>query len=130
MYTFTKSERLCKKQLTKKVFSDGVSLKSDCFRIIYSEAFSQQEKLKIQIVVPKKIVTKAVDRNFIKRQIRESFRKNKSQIPNLDVVVLIRKGIDVLPNVVISSKMNSLWNDLCAKSAEQPNRTNSSVIGT
>ena len=77
MYTFTKSERLCKKQLTKKVFADGVSLKSDCFRIIYSEAFSQQQRLKIQIVVPKKIVTKAVDRNFIKRQIRESFRKNK-----------------------------------------------------
>ena len=77
MYTFTKSERLCKKQLTKKVFSDGISLKSDCFRIIYSEAFRQQEKLKIQIVVPKKIVTKAVDRNFIKRQIRESFRTNK-----------------------------------------------------
>ena len=77
MYTFTKSERLCKKQLTKKVFSDGISLKSDCFRIIYSEAFSQPEKLKIQIVVPKKIVTKAVDRNFIKRQIRESFRTNK-----------------------------------------------------
>ena len=77
MYTFTKSERLCKKQLTNKVFSDGISLKSDCFRIIYSEAFSQQEKLKIQIVVPKKIVSKAVDRNFIKRQIRESFRTNK-----------------------------------------------------
>ena len=77
MYTFTKSERLCKKQLTKKVFADGLLLKSDCFKIIYSEAFSQQEKLKIQIVVPKKIVTKAVDRNFIKRQIRESFRKNK-----------------------------------------------------
>ena len=49
MYTFTKSERLCKKQLTKKVFADGISLKSDCFRIFYSEAFNQQEKLKIQI---------------------------------------------------------------------------------
>ena len=93
-------------------------------------AIQHRNQSRLGLVVSKKNISKAVERNRVKRVIRESFRKNKSQIPNLDVVVLIRKGIDVLPNVVISSKMNSLWNDLCAKSAEQPTRTNSSVIGT
>ena len=93
-------------------------------------AIKHRNQSRLGLVVSKKNISKAVERNRVKRVVRESFRKNKSQIPNLDVVVLIRKGIDVLPNVVISSKMNSLWNDLCAKSAEQPPQTNSGVIGT
>ena len=93
-------------------------------------AIKHRNQSRLGLVVSKKNISKAVERNRVKRVIRESFRKNKSQIPNLDVVVLIRKGIDVLPNVVISSKMNSLWNDLCAKLTEQPTRTNSNGIGT
>ena len=93
-------------------------------------AIKHRNQPRLGLVVSKKNISKAVERNRVKRVIRESFRKNKSQIPNLDVVVLIRKGIDVLPNVVISSKMNSLWSDLCAKSEEQPTRTNSPGTGT
>ena len=87
-------------------------------------AIAHNNQSRLGLVVSKKNISKSVERNRVKRLIRESFRKNKSQIPNLDVVVLIRKGIDVLPNVIISSKLNSLWDDLYAKSAEQPTRTN------
>ena len=92
-------------------------------------AIKHRNQSRLGLVVSKKNISKAVERNRVKRVLRETLRKNKSQIPNLDVVVLIRKGIDVLPNVVISSKLNSLWNDLYAKSAEQPTRANSNGIG-
>ena len=77
MYTFSKSERLCNKKLTEELFLNGNSFTEDPFRIIYLEIKSEENILKTQITVPKRNVAKAVDRNFIKRQIRESFRKNK-----------------------------------------------------
>ena len=127
-YKFTKECRLLNSSDYGGVF-DKAEYKVSC-RFILMLAIKHRNQSRLGLVVSKKNISKAVERNRVKRAIRESFRKNKSQIPNLDVVVLIRKGIDVLPNVVISSKMNSLWNDLCAKSAEQPTRTNPSVIGT
>jgi len=127
-YRFTRECRLLNSSDYGGVF-DKAEYKVSC-RFILILAIKHRNQPRLGLVVSKKNISKAVERNRVKRLIRESFRKNKSQIPNLDVVVLVRKGIDVLPNVVISNKMNSLWNDLCAKLTEQPTRTNSNGIGT
>ena len=77
MCTYKKSERLCNKKLTENLFKYGKSISEDFFRIVYIDDESQDAILRSQIIVPKRNITKAVDRNFIKRQIRESYRKNK-----------------------------------------------------
>ena len=77
MCTYKKSERLCNKKLTENLFKNGKSIYEDFFRIVYIDDESQDAILRSQIIVPKRNIAKAVDRNFIKRQIRESYRKNK-----------------------------------------------------
>lgn len=49
---------------------------------------------RLGLAVPKRHIHKAVERNRIKRVIREAFRYKKQQLKGLDVVVLVRKPID------------------------------------
>jgi len=44
---------------------------------------------RLGLVVPKRILKRAVDRNRAKRQIRESFRLARPELPAWDIVVLV-----------------------------------------
>ena len=64
------------------------------------------------MVIAKKHVSSAVQRNRIKRQIRESFRHIAEKLPGMDLVVLARKDADKLDNKELASKLNILWKDI------------------
>ena len=49
---------------------------------------------RLGVTVPKRHITKAVDRNHAKRIIRESFRLQKKKLKGMDVVVLVKKEIN------------------------------------
>jgi len=76
--TFTKDERLKSKVLIKKLFDEGEKWNFFPFRII-SLKYPIPSKYPVQLLisVPRSLYRKAVDRNRIKRLIREAFRKNK-----------------------------------------------------
>ena len=78
MYNLSKSERLCSKISTTELFSKGSSINEEPFRIIFlASDFDRDVYFKSQFIVPKRHITRAVDRNLIKRQMKEAFRKNK-----------------------------------------------------
>ncbi|MBS9777407.1 MAG: ribonuclease P protein component [Gammaproteobacteria bacterium] len=60
-------------------------------------------------VVSKKVSKLAVQRNRIKRLIRESFRHDSEHPDNYDFVIVARSGAAVADNVVLSKELNYLW---------------------
>ena len=78
---FPKQERLSSQKIIEELFSKGSSNYLYPFRIIILGRNEENTGLpQILITVPKKNFKKAVDRNRIRRQIREAYRKNKSSI--------------------------------------------------
>ena len=80
MYTFKKEERLCSKRLLEKLFHNGSSFLLYPYRIVWlAEKLPAEVPVQVVINVPKRRFKKAVDRNLIKRRIREIYRLNKSE---------------------------------------------------
>ncbi len=83
--TFNKNERLCRKTLIDRLFAGGSrSMSAFPIRMVYLpvETESTPEPVSILISVPKKRFRRAVKRNRVKRQIRETYRRNKSILIN------------------------------------------------
>ena len=77
--TFKKEERLKSRKLIESLFIDGTVINHFPFKLIYKtgELNDSDSNSKIAVSVSKRNFKRAVDRNYIKRKLRESFRKNK-----------------------------------------------------
>lgn len=80
-YGFSKQEKLTGKKKIEGLFKRGSSfyLKDFQVRHLVSEEIGPHQ---ILISVPKRNFKRAVDRNLIKRRIREAYRLNKALIPD------------------------------------------------
>ncbi|GAA3983511.1 ribonuclease P protein component [Mucilaginibacter dorajii] len=98
MYTFKKEERLCNKRLIDKLFHSGSSFLCYPFKaswLYHTEP--QQYPAQILFSVSKKRYKHAVDRNLIKRCMRESYRLHKQQhlyslLQNADKTIVLSVG--------------------------------------
>ena len=77
-FTYPKNERLKSKTTIGLLFSEGKSVSKYPLRLVYRlEEANQKEKIKMGVSVSKKYFKKAVDRNYFKRVLRETYRLNK-----------------------------------------------------
>ncbi len=70
---------------------------------------------RIGFVISKKNIRRAVKRNRVRRIIRESFRLHQHQLPNVDMVILARKGLDTLDNPELHRMIERCWSRLIKK---------------
>lgn len=84
MFELPKEERICSDKTIDSLFSDGDSCFKYPLRVVFKPRVEDSVSTsRMLISVPKKRFKHAVDRNRIKRQVREAFRLNKSILSSI-----------------------------------------------
>lgn len=104
---FTREYRLCTPKDYDQVFKDPFRVSNASVTILSIK--NDLNKSRIGIIVPKKNIKKATIRNRIKRIIRESYRCNRINIPNIDMVVIVKKDANNLENRQLFVILEKLW---------------------
>lgn len=122
MYTFRKEERLCNKRLLEELFHKGSSFLCYPFRVSWRLADAAQA-VPVQVVfpVPKKRYKHAVDRNLIRRRMREAYRLHKQQSlyeflnqANIKLTLSLSYiGKEIEPYQLMEKKMLKLFTQIC-----------------
>ena len=80
-HTFRKAERLKSQKIIKELFLKGSSFYSYPIKVFFLPS-EEPEVDKVMFAVPKKKIKRAVDRNKLKRRLREAYRLNKHLAPS------------------------------------------------
>ncbi|WP_184542898.1 ribonuclease P protein component [Mucilaginibacter sp. FT3.2] len=126
MYTFKKEERLCNKRFIDKLFHSGSSFLCHPFKVSWLyHTEPQQYPAQILFSVSKRRYKHAVDRNLIKRCMRESYRLHKQQnlynlLQTADKTIVLSVGYigkEIVPYSVIEKKMLKMLAQLAGQLA-------------
>ena len=126
---FPSSEKLKSKILIDLLFSEGKSIKNFPLKLLYIP----NNKISINthktgVTVPKRNFKKAVDRNYLKRLMREAFRKNKylvdSNLQHKYAFMFIYTANKKIDYHQITACMIHILNKLIEKEATHENLNN------
>lgn len=123
--SFPKSHRLLRPADYGKVFDD-VQLKVPHRNFLILATPNQLGHARIGLIFSKKNLKLAVQRNRIKRQVRESFR-HQTDYPHLDIVVLGRQGLANLESRSVRKALDELWRRLRRKHQQAQSVTSTAV---
>lgn len=109
--SFGKARRLLNAKDYSRVF-DGSEARASHKNLLLLAKTSNEPGHRLGLVIAKKNVRLAVQRNRIKRAAREFFRTLPDTEPHLDVVLLARRGIGQLDNTELSTILQQQWQKL------------------
>ncbi|THD69298.1 ribonuclease P protein component [Robertkochia marina] len=112
--SFPRKEKLKSRKLIEAVFTEGSSVSAYPLKLVYLPAELPEEvPVQAAVSVPKRRFKRAVDRNRIKRLMRESWRLQKWEwLPQLQksyAFVFIYTGRDLPEQQQLNKKMAQLF---------------------
>ena len=118
--TYPTIEKLKSKKLLDELFTSGKKLNEYPIKLVYKQLnFEDEVLVKAGVSVPKRNFKRAVDRNRIKRLLREAYRLNKYIIHEVleekYVCMFLYLGKEMPDFDTINSKMVRLLNKLVEK---------------
>jgi ribonuclease P protein component len=112
-FSFGKRRRLLTPGDYQQVFQ-AAALKVSSKDVLILARSNAGDSARLGLVIAKKHVRRANQRNRIKRIIRETFR-HQPQLAGLDIVVLARGGLDRHDNRELHQLLQQLWQQLLRK---------------
>ncbi len=91
----------------KRVFANPIRSADKYFTVLAT--VNDQEYPRLGLAISRKAASSAVQRNRIKRVIRESFRQNPGDLPAVDVVVMARPLAAKTGNAELGTSLERHW---------------------
>ena len=104
---FPRYLRLTAAKQYQRVFAGSSRFGNRYIMVLAKE--NQLEYPRLGLAISKKAVKRAVDRNRIKRIVRESFRLNSANLPGVDIIVMCRPFILDLDNSGVFQHIEKQW---------------------
>ena len=115
MPNFTAAQRLVHKTQFDAVYQRGNKLGDACFLVLIKP--NDMHMARLGLSVSARTVGNAVNRNRIKRVIRNSFRLNASRLPAVDIVINTRPGARQAINAELAERLSVHWQNLVKRCA-------------
>ena len=87
-----------------------------CFHMRYRG--NELGHARLGLAISKRVSKRAVERNRIKRLLRESFRRVRHQLPAVDLMVMAREQAAGVPGPDLLAEIDLLWKKLLAARSE------------
>ncbi len=123
-FTFKKEERLTREKWIQELFQKGSSFVLYPFKVLFlPHPDPTWPVTQVLITVSNRSFSRAVDRNTIKRRVREAYRLHKFEIgsPTKWVIAYIYIGKEIAPSDVIHHKLVQTFDRLRRKSQDEKN---------
>ena len=104
---FSRRVRLLKPAEFSQVFNQAIRSSDRLFIIL--ARLNGEHSPRLGLAISKKNARLAVERNRIKRIIRESFRLNQTRLPAADFVVMAKPVTKTLNNRVLFDSLDKHW---------------------
>ena len=114
-FFFKKNEKLTSEKEIDLLFKSGKSSFIYPVKVIFITSRIQPIECKVLMTAPKRYLKKAVDRNLVKRRMREAYRLNAENLKNM----LTEKNISASIAFVYASSKIIDYNDIEARMTKQ-----------
>jgi len=119
---FGKAKRLLNAKDFSRVF-DGSDARASHKHVLLLAKINNGPRHRLGLVIAKKNVRLAVQRNRIKRLAREFFRTLPDSEPPMDVVLLARRGMGQLDNAELFTILQQQWQKLVRHASKSKSST-------
>lgn len=109
-HAFSRASRLLKPAEFQRVFDAARRSADRYFTVLYCD--SERPGPRLGFTVAKKKIPTAVGRNRVRRLARESFRRQKRTLGDIDIIILAQNAAATASNQVLFASLEKHWHTL------------------